>query len=113
MNLKFVFYALGIEAASFFAPRAKKIQRIARPVGKRPKLRKVELIILSVLYFKSSQSFIAISLMILALLVAPFLRFFGIYEVLVIEVIMIFLLSFLLIKGKKELLKVMCYILEK
>jgi len=32
-----IFYALGIEAASFFAPqRAKKIQRIARPEGGTP-----------------------------------------------------------------------------
>ena len=37
LKLKFFFHALGIEAASFFDPqRAKKIQRIARPVGKRP-----------------------------------------------------------------------------
>jgi len=39
LKLKFVFYALGIGAASFFDPqRAKKIQRIARPVGKRPNI---------------------------------------------------------------------------
>ena len=39
LTLTLGFYALGIEAASFFAPqRAKKIQRIACPEGKRPNL---------------------------------------------------------------------------